>query len=186
MVMYGCESWTVKKAEHPRIDDFELWCWRRLLRVPWQQGDQASQSQGKLTLNTHWKNWCWSSSILVIWCAQTTCWKSSWCWERLRAEGEEGIRGWDGWMASLMQWTWTWANLGDGEGQGGLLYCSPWVAKSQMWLGDWTTITNKQYKRQVGIECFDQSKGWALLPRSSSLSSSRFQRLELTYKHHCV
>ena len=33
--MYGCESWTVKKAEHPRIDAFELWCWRRLLRVPW-------------------------------------------------------------------------------------------------------------------------------------------------------
>ena len=37
-------------------------------------------------------------------------WESLWCWERLRAEGEEGIRGWDGWMASLMQWTWTWAN----------------------------------------------------------------------------
>ena len=35
VVMYGCESWTVKKAEHRRIDDFELWCWRRLLRVPW-------------------------------------------------------------------------------------------------------------------------------------------------------
>ena len=35
MVMYGCESWTVKKAEHRRIDAFELWCWRRLLRVPW-------------------------------------------------------------------------------------------------------------------------------------------------------
>ena len=35
MVTYGCESWTVKKAEHPRIDGFELWCWRRLLRVPW-------------------------------------------------------------------------------------------------------------------------------------------------------
>ena len=35
MVMYGCESWTVKKAEHQRIDAFELWCWRRLLRVPW-------------------------------------------------------------------------------------------------------------------------------------------------------
>ena len=35
MVIYGCESWTVKKAEHQRIDDFELWCWRRLLRVPW-------------------------------------------------------------------------------------------------------------------------------------------------------
>ena len=35
VVMYGCENWTIKKAEHPRIDAFELWCWRRLLRVPW-------------------------------------------------------------------------------------------------------------------------------------------------------
>ena len=35
VVMYGCESWTIKKAEHQRIDGFELWCWRRLLRVPW-------------------------------------------------------------------------------------------------------------------------------------------------------
>ena len=35
VVMYGCESWTVKKAEHQRIDAFELWCWRRLLRIPW-------------------------------------------------------------------------------------------------------------------------------------------------------
>ena len=35
VVMYGCESWTIKKAEHQRIDAFELWCWRRLLRVPW-------------------------------------------------------------------------------------------------------------------------------------------------------
>ena len=37
--MYGCESWTIKKAEHGRIDSFELWCWRRLLRVPWKQED---------------------------------------------------------------------------------------------------------------------------------------------------
>ena len=35
VVMYGCESWTIKKAEHQRIDAFQLWCWRRLLRVPW-------------------------------------------------------------------------------------------------------------------------------------------------------
>ena len=44
VVTYGCESWTIKKAEHRRIDAFELWCWRRLLRVPWLQGDQISQS----------------------------------------------------------------------------------------------------------------------------------------------
>ena len=58
---------------------------------------------------------CWSSNILVIWCKQTTHWKSPWCWERLRAEGEEGVRGWDGWMAFPVQWTWTWASE-DGEG----------------------------------------------------------------------
>ena len=43
VVMYGCESWTIKKAEHQRIDAFELWCWRRLLRVPWTAG-RANQS----------------------------------------------------------------------------------------------------------------------------------------------
>ena len=77
------------------------------------QKDQTSQSLGKSTLNTRWKYWCWiwNSSILVIWCEQLTHWKSPWCWERLRAE-EEGIRGWDGWMASPIQWTWTWANSG--------------------------------------------------------------------------
>ena len=52
---------------------------------------------------------CWSSSILVIWGKQTH-WKSPWCLERLRTEGEEGIKGWDGWTASLMQWMWTWAS----------------------------------------------------------------------------
>ena len=44
VVMYRCENWTVKKAEHQRIDVFKLWCWRRPLRVPWTQGDKTSQS----------------------------------------------------------------------------------------------------------------------------------------------
>ena len=44
IIMYGCESWIINKAEHRIIDAFELWCYRRLLRIPWQQGDQASQS----------------------------------------------------------------------------------------------------------------------------------------------
>ena len=44
VVMYGCESWIVKKAEHRKIDAFELWCWRRLLRAPWTQGDPTSPS----------------------------------------------------------------------------------------------------------------------------------------------
>ena len=90
-----------------------------------QQGDQTSQPQGRSTLNILWKDWCWSwsSSILVIWCKQMTQWKSPWCWERLRAEGEEGVRGWDGWTASLMQWAWAWAKSGRwwGTGRPGVL-----------------------------------------------------------------
>ena len=73
-----------------------------------QQGDQISQSYWGSILNIHWKGWCWSwsSTILAILCEQMTHWKSPWC--ILRAE--EGIRGWDGWTASPMKLTWTWAN----------------------------------------------------------------------------
>ena len=56
VVMYRCEKWIIKKAEHQSIDVFKLQCWRSLLRVPGQQGDPASQSYGRSTLNTHWKN----------------------------------------------------------------------------------------------------------------------------------
>ena len=59
VVMYGCESWTIKKAECQRTDAFELWCWRRLLRVPWtRRSNQFSQSQRKIILNVHWRDWC--------------------------------------------------------------------------------------------------------------------------------
>ena len=92
-----------------------------------------------------WKDWCWSwsSSILVIWCEQLTHWKSPWCWERLRAEGEEGIRGWDGLIASLMQWTWTWANSERwwGTGRPGVLQSMG----SQRVGHDWAIEQQQQY-----------------------------------------
>ena len=58
------------------------------------------------------KNWCWSwiSDTLATSCKELTHWKRPWCWERLKAEREEGDRGWDGWMESQIQGTWTWAN----------------------------------------------------------------------------
>ena len=62
--------------------------------------------------NIHWKGWCWSSNTLATWCKEPTHWKTPWCWERLKAGGEPGNRRWDGWMASLTQWTWVWANSG--------------------------------------------------------------------------
>ena len=60
VVMYGCESWTIKKAEQQRIGAFELWCWKRLLSVLGLQGDQTGQSLRKSVLNIHWKDWCCS------------------------------------------------------------------------------------------------------------------------------
>ena len=89
VVMYRCESWTIKKAEHQRIDAFELWCWRRLLKVPW--------TARRSIPNIHWKDWCWSwsSNTLATCCIESTHWKRTWCWERLKAEGEGSSKGWD-------------------------------------------------------------------------------------------
>ena len=74
VVMYGCETWTVRKAEHQRMDAFELWCWRRLLRVPWT-ARSSNQSILKGTVpNIHCKNWCWdkNSNNLVTWHKELT------------------------------------------------------------------------------------------------------------------
>ena len=84
VVMYGCESWTIKKAEHQRINAFELWCWRRVLRVPWTARRSNQSILKKSTLTIHWKDWCWSwnSNTLATSCKEPTHWKKSWCWER--------------------------------------------------------------------------------------------------------
>ena len=77
------------------------------------QQNQTSESSRKSTLNLHWKDWCWcwSSNTLDTWCEEPTYWKRPWCWQELKAEGEGDSRGWDGWMVSPIQWTWTWANF---------------------------------------------------------------------------
>ena len=63
-------------------------------------GDPTSPSQRKSVVNILWKDWCWSwnSNTLATWCEELTHWKRSWCWERLKAGGEEDNRGWDVWM----------------------------------------------------------------------------------------
>ena len=85
-------------------------CWESL----GLQGDATSPSWRKSILNIHWKDWwwSWSSNPLATWYEELIQWKRPWCWERLKAGGEEGDRGWDGWMASPTQWTWIWANSG--------------------------------------------------------------------------
>ena len=113
IVMYGCESCIIKKAERRRIDAFELWCWRRLLRVPWTARKSNQSIQRKSIRNIHWKDWCWSwnSNTLATWCEELTHWKRPWCWERLKV-GEGDDRGWDDWMTSPTKQTWVWASSG--------------------------------------------------------------------------
>ena len=95
-----------------RIDAFKLWCWRRLLRVPWR-ARRSNQSILK-EINPEYL-----LAVLMLklqyfgtWGEEPTHWKRPWCWERLRAGGEGDDRGWDVWMASPIQWTWIWANPG--------------------------------------------------------------------------
>ena len=131
VVMYGCESWTVHKSAHWRIDGFELYSWRRLLRVPWTARIFNHSSKGNSVLNIHWKDWCWSwnSNTLGTWCEELTHWKRPWCWQRLKAGGEGEEKGWDGWMVSPTRWTWVWVNSGSSDGHWSLVCCSPWGCK---------------------------------------------------------
>ena len=144
VAMYGYESWTIKTAELRRIDAFELWCWRRLLRVPWtarrsNQSILKDISPGcsleglmlklKLQYSGHLMRRAYSLGK-----------KNNRCWERLKVGGEGDDRGWDGWMASPTRWTWVWASSGSWwwTGRPGLLQST----ESQRVGHDWATELN--------------------------------------------
>ena len=112
VVMYGCEIWTVKKAEHQRIDAFDLWCWRRLLRVPWtvRRSNQSILKEISPGISLEGLMLKLNSSPLATSWEELTHWKRLWCWEELGAGGEGDDRGWDGWMASLTRRMWVWVN----------------------------------------------------------------------------
>ena len=149
-MLYGCESWTIKKTEHQRIDAFELWCWRRLLRVLWTARRSIQSVQRKSVLNIHWKDWCWSwnSNTLATWCEQLTHWRRPWCWERLKAGGEGDDRGWDAWMASLTLWTWVWVNSGSWwwTGKPGMLWSMGHKESDTTERLNWTDVVFQQRK----------------------------------------
>ena len=112
IVIYGCESWTIKKAEHQRSDAFEVWCWRRLLSVPWTAGRSIQSILQEISSESSLEGLMQKLKLqyLATWCEELTHWKRPRCWERLKVGGEGDDRGWDGWMASLTQWTWVWAS----------------------------------------------------------------------------
>ena len=128
VVMYGCESWTVKKAEHQKIDAFELWCWRRLLRVPWTA--RFNQS----ILKEISPGYSLEGLMLKL--------KLQYFGHLMRRVdplekalmlggigGRRRMRGWDDWMASPTRWAWVWVNSQSWWWEGGLACCDSWGFK---------------------------------------------------------
>ena len=132
VVMYGCESWTIKKAECRRIDAFELWCWRRLLTVPWTARRSNQSTLKEISPG------CSLEGLMLKLKLQyfgrliqraDSFEKRPWCWERLGAGGEGDDRDWDGWWHHRLNghgFGWT---PGVGDGQGGLACCGSWGHK---------------------------------------------------------
>ena len=116
VVIYGCDNCTVKSGKWWRIDAFELWCWRTLLRVPWttrrfnqsilkEISPEYSLEGLMLKLKLQY-----FGHLMATWCEELTHLKRFWCWERVKAGGEEDNRDWDGWKSSPTQWTRVWVN----------------------------------------------------------------------------
>ena len=140
VVMYGCESWTIKKAECWRIDSFELWCWSRLLRVPWRARRSNQSILKEISPEYSLEGLMLNSNTLATWCEELTHLKRPWCWERLKVGGEGDDRGWDGWMASLTRRTWVWVSSRSWwwTGKPGVLQSMG--PQSQTWLSDQTEL----------------------------------------------
>ena len=154
VVMYGCESWTIKKAEHQRIDAFELWCWRRLLRGSWtarrsNQSILKEISPGcsleglmlKLKLQ-YFVHLMWRADSLekTLMLGKIEGRRRRW-WQRMR---------WlDGISNSI---TWVWAP-GDGEGQESLACCSPWCCK-ELYTTEWLKRNKAKSWKQSGQSGF--------------------------------
>ena len=149
--MYECESWTIKKAGRQRIDAFELWCWRRLLRVPWTARSSNQSILKEISPEYSSEGLMLKPKLqftLATWFEELTHWKRPWCWERLKAGGEGDDRGEMVGRHHRLDGHEFEQDLGIGEGQGGLVSCSPWGRRGGH---DWVTELN-------------WSTLWALLP----------------------
>ena len=124
-VMYGYESWPIKKAEYWRTDAFELECWWRLLKVPWTTRRSFQSILKESVLNIYWEDWCWSwsSNTLATWYKEPTHWKWPWCWkdwgQKEKGTTEDEMVGWHH-QLNGHEFEQT---PGDSEGQGSLLSC---------------------------------------------------------------
>ena len=142
VVMYGCESWTIKKAEWRRTDAFELGCWWRLLRVPWTARRSNQWILKKSVLNIHWKDWSWSwnSKTFANWWKNWLICKDPDAGKDWRQEGKGKTEAWEWWMSSPILWTGIWVSSGSWwwTGKPGLLQS---MGSERVW-HNWATELN--------------------------------------------
>ena len=142
VVVYGCESWTIKKAERWRIDAFELSCWRRLLRVPWtaRRSNQSILKEISPGCSLEGLTLKLKLQYFGHLMRRADSFEKTLMLGKLRGGGEGDDRGWDGWMASPAQWTWIWVDSRSWwwTGKPGKLQFM--VSQSGTWLSDWTEL----------------------------------------------
>ena len=114
VVMYGCESWTIKKAERWRIDAFELWCWRRLLRVPWTARRSNQSILKEISPGCSLEGLMLKLKLQYFGhrMQRADSFKKSLMLGKTEGRRRRDSRGWDGWIASPTQWTWVWVDSG--------------------------------------------------------------------------
>ena len=142
VVMYGCESWTLRKAEHRKIDGFDLWCWRRLLRVPWTARRPNQSILKEISPGCSLERLMLKLKLQYF----GHLMQSTDSLEKTRMLGgiggrrRRGQQRSDGWMASLTRWAWVWVNSGSWwwTGRPGML----WFMGSQRVTHDWVTKLN--------------------------------------------
>ena len=142
VVMYGCESCTVKKSQHWRIDAFELWCWRRLLRVLWTARRSNQPILKEVSPGCSLEGLMLKLKLQYFghFMQRVDSLEKTLMLEGMGAGGEGDDRGWDGWMVSPTQWTWVWVNSRSWwwTGRPSVL----WVMGSQRFGHDWVTELN--------------------------------------------
>ena len=114
VVMCGCKSWTIKRAEWQRIDAFELWCWRRLLRVPWtaRRFNQSILKEISLEYSLEGLMLKLKLQYFGHLMRRTDSFEKTLMLGKIEGRRRRANRGWDCWMASPTQWTWVWASSG--------------------------------------------------------------------------
>ena len=164
VVMYGCQNWTVKKAECRRIDAFELWCWISLLRVPWTARRPNQSILKEISPGIFLEGMMLKLKLQYFGhlMRRVDSLERLWCLEGLGA-GEEGDnRGWDGWTASLTRWTWVWVSSGSWwwTGRPGMLRFMGsqrvrhnWVTELN-WTELWFSNKGKGKHLLVGVTCY--------------------------------